>query len=83
MQSGFENTIKKSPIAYYCDGGLIFGLGGLIAFSHFPLLEQFEEGLVFAQVAFVAQVAIEAGAFVAIFVNANGVLFLEGFVAFV
>lgn len=66
----------------YCDGGLIFGLGGVTAFSHFPLLEQFEEGLVFAQVTFVAQVAIEAGAFIAIFVNANGVLFLEGFVAF-
>ena len=54
----------------------------MTAFSHFPLFEQFEEGLVFAQVAFVTQVAIEAGAFVAVFVNADGVLFLEGFVAF-
>ena len=54
----------------------------MTAFSNFPLLKQFEKGLVFAQVAFVAQVAIEAGAFIAIFVNANGILFLEGFVAF-
>ena len=55
----------------------------MTTFSNFPLFEQFEEGLVFAQIAFVAQVAIEAGAFVAIFVNANGILFLEGFIAFV
>ena len=82
------NQGKKSPTAYYCDGGLIFldwATTRAKNFSplHFALFEQFEEGFVFAQVAFFAQVAVEARAFVAIFVDANGILFLEGFVAFV